>query len=147
MKPIKLLLLAVTGIVIFIFFIDKRKEKINKMALEDLNLKLTAVVTNIDEMAGINNLGIITAHILHTNVTAYDPRDSIEFYYCVIKDSTIEIYDHAVKKMIGDTINIDTKRKLQCRGSEWNEKTTTPIELNTNKNYYDYIKRTTRFKR
>ena len=74
---------------------------------------MTGIVTDVDEVKGFNAYGIITVRILKTNITEYDPRDTMEFYYCIIRDSIAEIYDHAFRNMIGDTINIDTKKELQ----------------------------------
>ncbi len=142
----KLFLFGIIGIFICFFLIDKKEEKINKIVLENLNLRLTGVVMNVDEVKGFNGCGIITVHILTTNITEYDPRDTVEFYYCVIKDSIAEIYDHAFKNMIGDTINIDTQRKLQSWGSKWNESNAGSIGINPNSSYYDYLRKNTRFK-
>jgi hypothetical protein len=100
-----------------------------------LNLKLSGIVVDVDEVKGFNAYGIITVHILRTNFTEYDPRGSVEFYYCVIKDSIAELYDHAFKSIVGDTLNIDTQRELQSWGSNWNEKDAGTIHVNADQSY------------
>jgi hypothetical protein len=142
----KLFAIGVFIVMTWFFMGGSREKEINRKGLQDLNLKLQGVVTHISRVNDYNGYGIITVRVLKTNITIYDPRGKLQFYFCVIKDGIAEIYSHAFLEMMGDTINIDTKRKLDSWGSKWNKETEGSIHINPNEDYYRYIRQNTVFK-
>ena len=147
MKPLVLICLGLIGILIFFFVSGKQSNKINKIGLSKANLIFSGIVTDVDEVQGYNGYGIIKMKIISSNIKEYDPRDSIEFYYCLIKHGRAEVYGHAFTNMIGDTLNIDTQKRLMSIGSKGNESDEGSISINPDKNYYQYIRNKSEFKK
>lgn len=142
----KLLVFGFIGIGIFFYISNKRDQAVNRESLEKLNLKLQGIVVNVDEVKGYSGYGIITVRVLKTNIKNYDPRGKVDYYYCVIKDSIAEIYDHAFMRMLGDTLNINTHKRLWSWGSKWNRNNQGSIHVNHSLQYYNYIRAHTRFR-
>ena len=147
MKRILSVLFALIIISVFIYIINSRDEEINKVGLEDLNLKFSGIVTEVEESNSYNGYGIIRMKILSSNIAVYDPRDTLKFYYCVIKNNIAEVYGHAYSRMIGDTLNVDTHEKIMSSGSIGNEHNVGSIRINSQEEYYQFIQEKTKFKR
>ena len=104
MKRAAFIVLGFILICIFFFLTIKQKNKVDKFGLEDVNLNFSGIVTDIHEVNGYNGYGIITLNIISSNVKEYDPRNSIEFYYCIIKHGVAEVYGHTSNRMLGRTM-------------------------------------------
>jgi hypothetical protein len=119
----------------------RKEESINKIALNDLNLHLVGVVTNVDKLNGYNGTGVIDLKILNSNIQEYDPRPN-QFYYCIIKNGIAEVYDGLTDYLFeGDTVCINTEKRTIVRKSMVKEKLEGTIWVNSNKGFYDYIKK------
>jgi hypothetical protein len=51
--PMKLFILGIIGIFIFFLLTTSREQKFNQVALENLNLKLSGVVLDVNEVKGL----------------------------------------------------------------------------------------------
>ncbi|WP_131539557.1 hypothetical protein [Pedobacter nototheniae] len=142
MKRVFYVLLAgIIIILISLYFNLKTETRLNKATLEDLNLQLTGIVYKVDKVKGYNGFGIADLKIINSNIKNYDPRSKNDYYYCIIKNGKIEIYDIVVNAMtIGDTIKIDTKNKTILYKNEGRKEEGT-IMVNTDDGFYNYIKK------
>lgn len=111
------------------------------------NLKLKGRICNVIQTHAFNGYGIISLEVLSSSKKYYDPRGKIEFYQCIVHDSIAEIYSHAYKSMIGDTMYIDLEKKITSRGRNNNYKDTGTLGLSNSKNYYKFIEANTAFKK
>jgi len=136
LKKITFILFGIVLISLFFFYENKRTENINNKSIKDLDLKFSGVITEIEEVRSYNGYGIIRLKLINSNQESYDPRDSLDFYYCVVKNGIAEVYNHAYRNMKGDTINIDTKRKTISYGSLGHEHDEGDIKLNSSEGYY-----------
>ena len=126
---------------------DYQKEKeIDKIGLEDLNLKLTGVVVSVDYGDNFHSYGIIRLKVINSNIQEYDPRGKLQYYFCVIKNGMAEIYYHTpVSNTIGDTMQFDTGIKMG--GFIKNGKPDYgDISIYGDDSYYEYIQKHTIFK-
>jgi hypothetical protein len=98
------------------FFLFLR-DLFESMQIEDeyfssLNLVLKGVVQDVDRPESSNGFGILEVSILNSNLDNYDPRNTREYYYCIIKNGKAEIYQCAVSQIqVGDTVEINTRKK------------------------------------
>lgn len=138
MKRLKWVLCGIIWIGYF-FYADSVESNQLAAELEKSNLVFSGVVTNIKEVNGYNGYGIITLRILNSNTQVYDPRDAVKYYYCIIKNDVAEVYDHAFARMIRDTLNINTSKRIMSIGSRGNEKEEGSIHINPNEGYFNYI--------
>ena len=123
------------------FPLDREQKKIEKIGLTELGLKLVGVVTDVDKIEGYNGFGFMKLKILSTNIINYDPRNKLEFYYCIIKDSIAKIYDSNINEcFVNDTIEIDTKKAtISWKNIDRYEQIFT-ISINADPRYWEYIK-------
>lgn len=79
------------------------------------NLYLVGIVDSIQQvlnkMEGYHGRGIIRVNIIKSNMDEYDPRNKQANYYCIIKKSKAEIYEHPGGLKKGDTVILDIKRR------------------------------------
>jgi hypothetical protein len=85
--------------------------------------------------------GIILLKIIRSNIQEYDPSTTQKFYYCLIKNGEVEIYDHASQTFKGDTLTIDTKSKIKSWIRNGKKEEQGSISINTNDDYNNYIRR------
>lgn len=132
------------GAVIFLYTENKKKEQIDKVGLDDLNLQLVGIVDSIDNGKNYHGYGIVRLKIIESNVQDYDPRSSQKFYFCVIKNGIAEIYTHTFIDKI-DTVKINTKDRTIATKKNGRFDTGS-ISIYADKDYYNYIKQKTVFK-
>ena len=114
-------------------------------SLQRSGLVFSGVVTRA---ATTNNhgFGITTLKLLQSNRKEYDARDSIQYYYCVIKDSIAEIYDHASENRIGDTLSINAPHLMLYYRTKEGTIDSGSMSMSRTDSYYDYIRKNTVFK-
>jgi len=147
MRQVVIIILFLIGGYFFIKRENERGNEIFERGLEEPGLLFSGIITGIEEVNGYNGYGIITIEILNSNVNEYDPRDTVDYYYCIIKGKIAELYDHTTGILIGDTLNVDTKKRLISTGKKGNEHDEGSIRINSSANYYKYIKQHTGFVR
>jgi len=142
MKSTKLLLLGLGAAILFFILNNKHERKIEKHALENLNLQLVGVVDSVDKLNGYNGTGVIKLKIITSNIKYYDPRRHLDYYYCIIKNGIAEVYDGSADNLYrGDTVKINTKAKVITWTHDRNEKQSATIWINDSDSFYDYIKK------
>jgi hypothetical protein len=138
--------LFIVGGIIFFHLDTKRKNEIDKVGLEDLNLQLIGVIESVDKGNNYHGYGIIRLKIISSNIQEYDPRGKQEFYFCIIKNGVAEIYDHTSVIFKKDTLVYDTKAKMGGYLRNGKKEDYGSISIYGNKDYYEYIKQHTIFK-
>jgi hypothetical protein len=143
MKRVPIFLIGIFVISIFFYYNTNRKDEIDKVALEDLNLQLVGVVDSVDKAieGHYHGFGVIRLQIISSNIQEYHPPDDQKFYYCVIKNNKAEIYGHASSTLKGDTLVIDTKAKLISKLRNGKNEEVGTITINPSKSYYEYIQK------
>jgi len=141
MKNIIYFLACLIFVSIGLFYFNWNRNRLNRLAFENLNLQIIGVVYKIDKVKGYNGFGVANLKVLKSNVKMYDPRSKNEYYYCMLKNDRAEIYDIHVRAMsLGDTIKIDTKNKVIFYVNEGRTEEGTII-VNTDDSFYNYIKK------
>ncbi len=78
-----------------------------------LNLEFTGRITStqlLDHNAGVWYVDVIT-----TNLTDYDPRDSLSYYYCVIKHQKAEFVEGYINQVrAGDSVVISCRNNRRA---------------------------------
>jgi len=146
MKSVTLIIVFVLGGLVFLNLNITKQKEIDKVCLEDLNLQLVGLIDTIDEGNNYHGYGIIRLKIISSNIKDYDPRSKQEYYFCIIKNGMAEIYDHTPTKLKQDTLIYNTKLKLRAYLRNGKQEQEGSISVNSNKDYYSYIKRKTIFK-
>jgi len=126
----------------FCFYLDNKQDnEINKVALEDLNLHLVGVVDNVDYVSNgyYHGCGIIRVRIISSNIKEYTPPPDQKFYFCIIKNGKAEIYSGAFGIIYGDTLTINTKRKLMSVERNGKKEDEGSISVDEDDGYYAYI--------
>ena len=142
MKQVFFLLFGIISISIFFFLTNKRKDANERDFLTKLDLHLLGIVEDVDKVEGYNGTGVIRIKIINSNINDYDPRTINPFYYCIIKNGLAEIYDgNAQECNIGDTIEIDTQKKLLSWKNLGKENQKYTIWLNTRSSFYEYARK------
>lgn len=132
----------------FMYATHQTKSGAEKAALEDLGLRLKGVVESVDDGDNFHGYGIVRLRVIYSNIKTYDPRSKLSYYFCVIKDSVAEVYDHTSSRttLVGDTLIYDTKKKVGGRIKNGKEVDVGDISVNTQEAYYDYIWTKTMFR-
>ena len=146
---IPLLIMGITFIVWMSHFDCKKENEINKVGLEDLNLKLTGVVVSVDYGDNFNGCGIIRLRVINSNIQEYDPRGKLKYYFCVIKKGMAEIYTGVPPpfyNIIGDTMIFDTRAKMGGYLKNGEKANYGSISIYNHDSYYEYIQKHTIFK-
>ena len=141
-----LIILFIVGGIVFLYLRTESQHEINKIGLEDLQLKLVGVVSNVDRGRNYHGYGIIHLNVISSNLKNYDPRSKQEFYFCIIKDSLAEVYDHTSATFEGDTLVYETVSKLGAKIKNGKKEQEGTISINADTDYYNYIKHKTIFK-
>ncbi|SRR5579871_967192 len=145
----RFLILIIVGIIWFGYWVNRWgiERARNKSSFEQTHLIFSGVITKIIEIPSNHNYGILRLEILNSNVQNYDPRDSVEFYFCIIKGKSAEVYDYASPRKLGDTLNINASQSIEWVGSKGHARDSGSAGINPDRGYYDYIKEHTIFKR
>jgi hypothetical protein len=140
MKRVLTILFFATILVIFFQIQFENDNKIRDAAFKNLDLKLVGVVDTVDPVYNsYYHVGIIRLRIISSNIKEYDPRGTLDYFYCIIKNSHAEIYDHATRTLKGDTLIVNTESMITvCRRNETIIDSGS-ISLCSDKGYYDYI--------
>lgn len=142
------MIISVMGFLLLLLFLyigHTYENNIQKTALKGLDLQLSGVIDSVSKFNGYNGFGIIDLRILSSNMKYYDPRNEKKNYYCIIKNFRAEIYDgHADEMYTGDTIHIDTGKKL-ISWRKGKENFQYIIWVNTDKTFNEIIKKHTRY--
>jgi len=146
MKSVTLIIVFVLGGLVFLNLNITKQKEIDKVCLEDLNLQLVGLIDTIYEGNNYHGYEIIRLKIISSNIKDYDPRSKQEYYFCIIKNGMAEIYDHTPTKLKQDTLIYNTKLKLRAYLRNGKQEQEGSISVNSNKDYYSYIKRKTIFK-
>jgi hypothetical protein len=141
MKPKYLLFIGLIAVIFFFYFNRKQEKRIDKQTLKELDLQLTGVVDSVDKLNGYNGTGIIRLKILTSNIDNYDPRNKLEYYYCIIKNGIAELYDgNANECFKGDTLKINTKTKIISWMNKKKQEQKYSIWISTDDDFYKYAK-------
>jgi hypothetical protein len=146
MRKIILIIVFLVGGIIFLKLNFQQQKKIDKDFLEDINLQLLGVVDTVDKGNHYHGYGIIRLKVISSNIQEYDPRHKQEFYFCIIKNGIAEVYDHTSATYKQDTLFYDTKLKIGGFLKNGKKEEVGSISINTDKNYYNYIREHTIFK-
>lgn len=140
MKNVLYFLAALIIVSVGLYYLDWNRNRLNQLAFGNLNLQLTGVVYKLDKVSGFNGFGIANLRILKSNIKMYDPRQK-DNYYCMVKSGKVEIYDIHVSAMsIGDTIKIDTRKKVIYYLNAGKKEEGSTI-VNTDNGFYRYIQK------
>lgn len=133
------------GIVAFIIAVTYHEcYKTNKTDryFNELNLELKGEVLAVDIPDSFNGFAIVKVKVLETSRAIYDPRNTAESYYCIIKDGVAEIYQNGVYKCEpGDTVSLDTWTRLFTINKKDGTHDVQSISLYNNEFFYKYIKK------
>lgn len=109
---------------------------------DSLDLELTGIVQSIDLPSPYNGFGILKVSVIKSNFNQYDPRESKEHYYCIIRNGQAELYQFALYDCeIGDSIEVSTKDRLFLVHKKTGKTIQKEMILYDNDKFYDYIKK------
>ena len=138
----KILLLGIAMWVFISYISTKGKNEVHTAAFAGLKLHLVGTIYDVDPVdhGYYHGFGIIRVRILSSNIQSYDVSQN-KYFYCTIKDGKAEIYDHASRDMIGDTLTIDTERQsIKWVGKDGVTIGDGSISVSSLDGYYDYIR-------
>lgn len=103
------LILVIGFTFIFLAISDRnKKEKANEEYFNNWNIQFSGTVTEKKEV--FSDGGILCLDINSTNIDFYDKRNSVKYYYCVIKNGKAELVEGGFNEInIGDSIVVDGK--------------------------------------
>lgn len=83
--------LILIGVVLFIIilYISLRTESLGENYIDDFNLDFSGIVSGKKEIT--SNSGLLYLISVNEAIVDYDPRDSLEYYCCVVKGGKAEI--------------------------------------------------------
>ncbi len=137
--------LVILSFLCFIIYSDKKSEEKVYRSLQNSGLIFSGIVTKATTTNN-HGFGIITLKLLKSNREDYDARDSIQYYYCIIKNGIAEVYDHASETQIGDTLNINAPNLMLYYRTKKGTMDSGSISMSRTDSYYDYIRENTVFK-
>lgn len=140
---VRFVLIAFPLMVALGIYEDHRDELYEDRYFTSLDLELTGVVQYVDAPSSSNNFGIVGVEVLSTNKLHVDQRDSLQYYYCLVKNGKAELYQSAVSSIRkGDTLKVDApNRLLSIRHTNGKEPDTTSLELYDNDFFWKYVKK------
>jgi len=131
---------AIILFLIFIIYDQIRISNYNKKYLINLNLVLTGIVESVDLSYIPNGFGVVKVNVIKSNINYYDPRNDHKYYYCLIKNSQAEFYQHALYECeIGDTIEVNTRERIFIIRND-GKRIQEEIILYDNDKFYDYVR-------
>lgn len=113
----------------------------DKKYFNDLNLKLTGIVESVDLSYIPNGFGVVKVGIIESNIDFYDPRNDLDYYYCIVKNKKAEFYQHGLYNCaIGDTIEVDTRKRsfLIRNGQKIDREDISLLKYNK---FYEYVQK------
>lgn len=100
-------------IIIFIGLIihGNYKSKSNKKKLDKIGLRLTGVITEVDELTYGHDWGFVGIDISSSNFTEYDPRKENQDYAFVIENKRCALLLPAISEIgVGDSIVVNSSK-------------------------------------
>ncbi len=88
--------------------VSKKEKIISYNYFKGLNLELTGIVYKINKLCCHNALIYLT--ISKTNISDYDPSDSVKYFYCLIKNDKAVLVDGPADYIkMSDSISVSSK--------------------------------------
>jgi hypothetical protein len=120
------------------------EHKTTEKYLNSLGLQLTGTVSYVDAPANSNGFGIIGVRAIYSNKMIVDT--AITTKYCVIRNDSAEFYQiGAGDCVVGDTIEVDTNKRIFIIGKATGEIKTEDVVVYENEFFWKYVKKHTKF--
>lgn len=140
---LKFLLIAFPLMVALGVYEDYRDEQYEDRYFTALDLQLTGVARYVVERNGSNGFGIVGVEVLSTNNPYIDQRDSLKYYYCLVKNGRAELYQRSAHLIrTGDTLTINAPhRLLSIRHADGTGPDTTGLDLYDNEFFWRFVRK------
>jgi hypothetical protein len=127
-----ILLLLLTGC-------ESKKER---EYLDSLGLEFRGVIQFMETPDNFNGFSVMNVSVIHSNIVKYDKREMLDCYYCVILGGSAQFYPGDIRECdIGDTIEVNTSKRLFLVHKINGEILKKEMIFYTNEQFYRYVQK------